>query len=322
MHLLMMGTGPFAVPTLRSLLESEHLVVGLVTQPTRPGRRVDYSNPMRELAESRDLPVFTPENVNDPAVQHQLHALGPELLVVCDYGQILTSQTLGVAPLGGINLHASILPKYRGAAPVQWAIYNGETETGVSVIHMTPRLDAGPCLVQLPTSIAAEETAVTLEERLARIGVSAVHDAILKIASSGGANAEDSLGIAQDPAKATRAPRLKKGDGLVDWSRTAGQIKNQVRAMKPWPTTYTFWHPPGRSPVRLILDEISLGDLPMNSVPAGNVVLCDRHRLVVAAGCGAISVQALQPSGKRRMVIEEFLRGNAIGPDDHFGDGR
>ena len=166
MRLVMMGTGPFAVPTLESLLDSSHEVVALVTRPSvaaqTRGKTKAPPNPMRELAESRGLPVLDPVNVNEDSFRPALIALRPELLVVCDYGQILSPAALSVAPLGGINLHGSLLPKYRGAAPVQWAIWRGEQETGVTVIHMTPRLDAGPNLAQLTTAIGPAETAAEL----------------------------------------------------------------------------------------------------------------------------------------------------------------
>ena len=180
MRLVMMGTGPFAVPTFRALLASPHEMLGLITRPDRPAHRREKTpaNPMREVPRQNGLAVFEPQSINSPEAQAQLRQWAADLFVVCDYGQILSRETLSLARLGGINLHASLLPKYRGAAPINWAIYHGETETGVTVIHMTPQLDAGPCLVQHRTPIGPTETAPELEARLAELGTGAVLEAI------------------------------------------------------------------------------------------------------------------------------------------------
>ena len=180
MRIVVMGTGPFAVPTFRWLLQSEHEVPALVTRPPRPVHRHGKPAvcPMREVAAEFELPIFDPEDCNDAAAVDEMARLQPELLMVCDYGQILSPQALGVAPHGGINLHGSLLPKYRGAAPINWAMYHGEPETGVSVIHMTPRLDGGPVLTVRRTPIGPEENAIDLEERMSQLGVEAVAEAI------------------------------------------------------------------------------------------------------------------------------------------------
>ena len=176
---LMMGTGPFAVPTFRSLMESHHAVVALVTGALKhEGQRPAATSPMREAAARHGTPIFDPENVNAPPSLERIGQFEADLLVVCDYGQILSTATLAKARLGGINLHASLLPKYRGAAPINWALFHGEKETGVSVIHMTPRVDAGPVIAQGSTPIDADETAVELEARLAQIGAGLVRRAI------------------------------------------------------------------------------------------------------------------------------------------------
>ena len=161
LNLVVMGTGPFAVPMLESLLTSRHRVLGLVTRPDRPVHRRGKppANPMRELAQHSGIDVFEPESINSPEAHAWLRERMADLFVVCDYGQILSREALALARLGGINLHASLLPKYRGAAPINWAIYHGEQETGVTVIHMTPQLDAGPALVQRRIAIGTSETA-------------------------------------------------------------------------------------------------------------------------------------------------------------------
>ncbi|MEM8680647.1 MAG: methionyl-tRNA formyltransferase, partial [Planctomycetota bacterium] len=239
MRILMMGTGGFAVPVFQWLLDSEHEVPALVTRPKagRRDRRSKITDPMREVAERRNVIIHDPGSINTPEAIALVRKLSPELMVVCDYGQILAHEVLALAPKGGINLHASLLPKYRGAAPINWAIFHGERETGVTVIHMTPQLDAGPCLQQQVVTIGERETSPQLEARLAELGVTSVSDSIAQLATWEGSSV---LGEIQRQAEATKAPRLKKSDGLLDWSRSAHQLDSQIRAMKPWPGTFSF----------------------------------------------------------------------------------
>lgn len=314
MRILMMGTGPFAVPTFRALCDSSHEVVALVTRPERPlrGKRPAPPSPMRQEAEARGLSVFAPESVNTDEARQQIKALQPDLLVVCDYGQILSSETLATAPLGGINLHASLLPKYRGAAPFQWAIYHGETETGNSVIHMTPGLDAGPIIAQNRTPIGPDETAAQLEPRLAELGAGLVLEAIEKLASGA------AQPVPQDKSQATKAPRLKKEDGQIDWSRSAADIKNQVRAFDPWPRTYTDWQREDREPLRLIVHRVQVVETPTSSAAPGTI-LETGGRLVVATGSGALELIEVQPAGKRALSAAEFLRGYPLTPGHRLG---
>src|SRR5689334_6343309 len=253
MRIAVLGTGPFAVPMFAALLDSRHEVKALITRPTPPPKGRDQSppNPMRDLAEVRGLSVHAPESIDAEEGLEILRKLTPDLLVVCDYGQILSPSALSIAPLGGINLHGSLLPKYRGAAPIHWALLNGERETGVSVIHMTPRLDGGPILATRSTMIPSHETHPELETRLAQLGIEPVHEAIERLEKW---DRQSPIGSPQDRAQATKAPRLKKEDGAVDWTRSAEQIRNQVRAMKPWPGTFTFWRRPGHEALRILID--------------------------------------------------------------------
>jgi methionyl-tRNA formyltransferase len=311
----MMGTGPFGVPTFRALYETDHTVVALVTSPMRihRGKRVAPVSVVREIAGQHDTPIFDPGDVNADESQARLRTYEADLLVVCDYGQILSAGALATARAGGINLHGSLLPKYRGAAPVNWALYHGEAETGVTVIHMTPTVDAGPCIAQARTAIEPDETAVELEERLSQIGARLVPKAIDAIESG------QTQSIPQDQALASKAPRLKKSDGRIDWSRPAVAIKNQIRAMEPWPKTYTFWHRSSGEPVRLILGPVEMTDRPDSAVAGGTVLEAAGDRLVVAAGEAAVAPQSVQPAGKRIMNIEEFLRGYRIEAGDRLG---
>ncbi len=310
LRLIAMGAGPFAVPLFRELLASPHQVTLLVTRPDRPvhGKQVGPRNLMRATAQEFHLPVFEPESINSAEAHARLTAEAADLFVVCDFGQILSTETLGLSRRGGINLHGSLLPKYRGAAPIQWALYHGETETGVSVIHMTSRLDAGPVLVQRRLAIDPIETAGQLEDRLAALGGSAVLEAIAKL------TAGHTIGIPQDSALASRAPRLKKTDGLVNWRRTASEIHNQIRAMHPWPKAFTTWQSPAGSEVRLILESAAV--LPSETiVPAGapgTVTVADGRKCIVACAVGSISVERIQPAGKRVLSAEEFIHGYRI----------
>ncbi len=315
MRLVMLGTGPFAVPAFAGLYETHHAVVALVTRPLRaePGGRPAPIGPVRDIAHEHGTPVFDPEDVNAPESRARLLGFEPDLLVVCDYGQILSAETLAAARLGGVNIHGSLLPKYRGAAPVNWAIYHGETETGVSVIHMTPQLDAGPVIAQGRTPIDPDETSVEVEKRLSEIGAWLVRRAIDAV-EAGRLEA-----LPQDSRLASKAPRLKKTDGLIDWSRPAGAIKNQIRAVQPWPKAYTFWRRPGGPPLRLILGPVAVVNAPDASAPPGKVLEAAGDRLVVAAGNGGVQVTSIQPAGKRQLSVEEFLRGYRVRPGDRLG---
>ncbi len=270
---------------------------------------------MREAAAELGVEVLCPSDVNHVTAIKQLMAMRPDLLVVCDYGQILSAEALSVASLGGINLHGSLLPKYRGAAPVQWAVLNGDAETGTSVIHMTPRLDAGPCLVQHRTAIAPDETAGELEQRLAVMGVRSVEAAIEMLAAWDGTAL---LGTPQDRDLVTRAPRLRKSDGQVDWSRSAAALANQVRGLKPWPGTYTHWKRDDGKLLRLILDRVSVSAGDAAGHPEGTVAHRTADRLLVATGEGLLAIESIQPAGKRVMPIAEFLCGHDVCQGSRF----
>ena len=319
MRIVVMGTGPFAVPSFRRLLDSTHEICGLVTRPAPaavPGRRATAPpNPMREVAEAAGLTVVAPASINTPEALEQLRAWNADLFMVCDYGQILSAAALDCSRLGGINLHASLLPKYRGAAPINWAIYEGEAETGVTVIHMTPRLDAGPCLVQRATPIGPQEDAGQLERRLAEIGADAVMESLRMLADWDG---HATLGEVQDPSLASRAPRLKKADGNVCWERSAGEIARQVRAFQPWPGTYTHWlRTP--APLRLVLWQVEAEPQSSGCPVAGTVVSVDDQSLRVACGEGVLRITELQPSGKNRLPVAQFQRGYPLQVGERLG---
>ncbi len=310
----MVGTGPFGVPTYRGLYETHHTVVALVTAPLRAARgKPQEASALRDIAHEHGTAIYDPESINTPEARIRLREYRGDLLVVCDYGQILSAETLATTRLGGINLHGSLLPKYRGAAPINWAIYHGEAQTGVTVIHMTPRVDAGPCIAQAATDIDPDETAVELEVRLAEMGAWLVRRAIDAL-EAGRLEA-----LPQNPALASRAPRLKKSDGLIDWSRGAAAIRNQIRAFQPWPKSFTFWHRSEGEPLRLILDAVDVEERSEPGGPPGSVVETGPEHLAIAAGQGLVLPQCIQPAGKRPMNAAEFLRGYRIKPGERFG---
>ena len=315
MRLIVMGTGPFAVPMFEAILAAGHDVPVVVTRPTRParGRKKLPPNPMREVAEPLGMDIWAPDSINDPEVVQQLGEVGADLMVVCDYGQILSRDTLATTRLGGINLHGSLLPKYRGAAPVQWAVINGDSHSGVTVIHMTPKLDGGPTLVQVDTPIEAHETAETLEVRLSQLGVPAVLEAIELLASWDG---KSTLGAIQDSQEVTKAPRLTKQHGAICWSDSALDVINRHRGVQPWPGSFTLWDR-GKQPLRLLVKEMVLAEQHDSGEP-GEVIAAEDERLIVACGDGCVALHQIQPAGKRLLTAGEFLRGYQIQPGIRF----
>ncbi len=318
-----MGTGTFAEPTFLALLGSRHQVVGLVTQPDRPvgaarGSTRQTGTGMKALAEQHGVPVYQPESINTAEGVAKLREFAPDFLVVTAYGQILNNDVLSVTPHGGINVHASLLPKYRGAAPIAWAIYHGEKETGVTIIKMSVALDAGDMLAREAVDIGPEETAGELEARLGPLGAQMALRVIEQI------EAGTAKGDKQDKTQATKAPKLKKENGLIDWSRSAEQVCNQIRAMQPWPTAYTFLHREGKPSMRVIVTRASSSSpYPFADFPPGSLVLVAHmhpHLVMVKTGDEfGVGISELQPAGKKRMSATEFLRGNRVQDGDRFG---
>jgi methionyl-tRNA formyltransferase len=292
-----MGTPGFAVPTLERAVEAGHEVAAVFTQPDRPkGRGQKESMPaVKEAARRLGLKVHQPERVRHPEVVEQLRALAPDAMVVVGYGQILPQAILDIPPMGIINVHASLLPKYRGAAPIQWAIARGETRTGVTTMKIDAGLDTGDVLLQWETEIGPEETAVELGIRLAAAG----GDLLVKTLEELGRIAPQK----QDTARATHAPILKKEDGRIDWSMDAQEIVNRVRGLVPWPGCYGFLR--GQ---RLHI---------WRSKQAEGLFHEGQLRVIgkkLYAGCkgGAIELMEVQLEGKKRMTAGAFLNGFAI----------
>lgn len=312
---VMLGTGDFALPLFEALIEAGHRVLMLATQPDRPqGRRKELiPSRIKVAATERGITVFQPENVNAPEAVDRIRALEPDFLVTAAYGQILSAELLGVPKVAAINLHGSILPAYRGAAPVARAIQNGEAETGVTVIQMTPRVDAGGMIAVARTPIEPNETAGELEARLATLGAPLTIETIDRL-SAGEAEI-----IPQDPALVTKAPKLRKEDGLIDWSRSALEIHNLTRAMQPWPIASTTWHAlpwTPKGPVRLIVHKTEPAE---GRGEPGAVLKAEGDELVVAAGEGAVRLLVVQVPGKKPMDVADFLRGHHVQVDDRMG---
>ena len=328
MRLVMMGTGLFAEPIFQALLDGPHPVVGLVTQPDRAigkerGSTRQTGRGLKEIAQERGLPVLQPESINTPEGVLGLQAWRPDLLIVAAYGQILAKEVLAAATWGGINVHASLLPKYRGAAPIAWAIHHGEIETGVTIIKMSISLDAGDLLAQESVAIGPDETAGELESRLSSLGAQLAMGVINQISEG------KVRGVKQDPALVTKAPKLTKEHGVIDWHRSPRAVINHIRAMQPWPTPYTILHRPGQDPMRLIvLKAAPFQSSQDNFVPCGELLHIDQMgtRLLVAVGKeanhpgqGIVDILEIQPAGKRRMAAADFLRGQKCPPGSRLG---
>ncbi len=318
MRIVMMGTGLFAEPTFEKLLASTQ-VVGLFTQPDRAtgserGSTRQTGRGMKVIAaEHPGVVVHQPESVNTPEGVGMLRNLAPDLLVVAAYGQILSAEVLAVPRVGAINVHASLLPKYRGAAPIAWAIYHGETHTGVTIIRISTGLDAGEMLAVEASPIGPDETAGDVEARLAHTGAELAMGVVARMAVG------PVSGTKQDLALVTKAPKLKKEHGVIDWTKSADRVYCQVRAMHPWPTPYTFWHRAGQPALRLIVHRASPRLASPEEQGAPGTLLPMMDRLGVVAGEGTVlDVTELQPAGKKRMSAADFLRGRRVLPGDRL----
>ncbi|MGD1001370.1 MAG: methionyl-tRNA formyltransferase [Candidatus Brocadiia bacterium] len=310
MKICFAGTPDFAVPTLEALLRSRHAVCLVVTQPDKPrGRgRVPWAPPVKQVAQSRGVPVIQPESINRPEAVQSLRAAAPDAIVVTAYGKRLGRRVLALPRLGCFNAHASLLPKYRGAAPIERAILCGESETGVTIQRMAPELDAGAILVQRALRIGDEETAGELSVRLAVLAAEMI--APLLDAVESGAAVEQP----QDAARATEAPSLRKNDGLVPWRLDARGVCNFIRGMTPWPGAFTFYLC-GERRERLILLAARPADDAGAAATPGQVLRAE-DRLIVGTGRGCVTVLRVQPEGRKPMDAAAYLRGHVVKPGD------
>ncbi len=300
-----LGTPDFAVPSLRALVDDVDLLA-VVTQPDRPqgrGRQV-APPPVAEIARRLGLRVLQPARLRDPSVIETLRALKPDIIVTVAYGKIIPPQILALPPLGCINVHPSLLPKYRGASPIQAAIADGERETGVTIMYQSEALDAGDIILQRRVPIAPEDTAQTLEARLADAGTAALVEALRLIAAGSAPR------VPQDESKASYVGKLTKDDGRIDWTRSATVLANFIRAMDPWPSAYT-WHR-GRL-VKIWQGTAVQGPTAGDATPGTVVEIRRGEGFVVSTGTGALLVSDVQPEGRRRMTADEYARGARLG---------
>ncbi len=309
MTLIFLGTPSFAVPTLERIVATGHRVLAVFTQPDRPKGRGGQlaAPPVKELALRLGLPVHQPERVRRPEVVEQLQQMNPDAMVVVGYGQIIPQSIIDIPSHGIINVHASLLPKYRGAAPIQWAIANGETRTGVTTMRIEAGLDTGDILLKWETAIGPEVNALELSERLARAGADLLVETLARL-ETGTIQPEK-----QDSSQATLAPILKKEDGLVDWSWPARKIYNRVRAFLPWPGAYSFF----RGQLFHIWTA-SLSADPVAGEPGR--MFPQKKRLLVTCGQGtALEPLEVQVEGRKRMSAEAFLNGQHLDENEILG---
>jgi methionyl-tRNA formyltransferase len=307
------GTPQFAVPTLRRLLDSPHSVAGVITQPDRPrgrGQKITHA-PVKALAVDRGIPVYQPDRLKPPEVAETLRAWHADLGVVAAYGRIIPEHLLTIPRFGMINVHASLLPKYRGAAPVHRAVISGDDQTGVTIMRVVRELDAGGMLAKVTRPIGADETSDVVEAALADMGADLLVSVVEAIAS-GTAREEP-----QDNTQATYAPRLTKEEGLIDWTKAAAAIHNRVRGLYPWPHAYTFLNG-----ARIIVRRSAVATPTAGASVSspGTILRATPEALHVTTGDGELAILEVQPEGRRAMHVHDFLLGHRLAAGEVFSD--
>jgi methionyl-tRNA formyltransferase len=308
--IVFMGTPDFAVPALTMLVEEGYPVAGVVTQPDRPrGRkRQPQTSPVKQAAERFGLPILQPERLRDESSVADVLALKPDLIVTAAYGQILPDELLTVPPLRCVNIHASLLPRYRGGAPIHWAIVNGESETGITLMYMASRLDAGDILQQESIPITQMDDVGTLHDKLSHLGAKMLRQLIPDLVA-GRVNP-----IPQVEEEATFAPNIKREDERLDFTKSAQQLFNHVRGFRPWPGTFTEWR--GK---RLKIWDLTVAKLKDHTEPPGTILSVD-GALLVATGQGAVLISELQVEGKKRISAAEWIRGYRVQIGERLGE--
>lgn len=309
-----MGTPEFAVPVLESLINSRHEVVAAVTQPDRPkgrGKNMQFS-PVKECALAHNIPVMQPVNVSVPEVIDELRAYEPELIVVVAFGQFVTKKIREMPKYGCINVHASLLPKYRGAGPIQWAVINGEKESGVTTMYMCREIDKGDMLLKDTVTLDPKETGDSLHDKLSMMGGPLLLKTIDQLEDG------SAVRIPQCEEESTYAPKLEKTMGNIDWTMDADRIERLVRGLNSWPGTFTKIH--GKTVKIWDCDVVRQETLTENQAAAtpGTVIVSEKDKLIVKAGNGALSLRMLQPEGKKNMTVDAYLRGYPIAQGELF----
>lgn len=310
-----MGTGEFALPPFRALLESEHTVVGVLTQPEKSGRgHHQHVNPIKEMAFLHGVPVFQPERVNRPEILDSLRSLQADAFIVAAYGQILKPELLAIPRLGAFNLHGSLLPRHRGAAPVQYAVWKGDPITGVTIFQIEPALDSGPMVGKVETAVGDTETSGELMLRLAELSVPLTLQVVQNLADG------TAVFESQDTSQVTLAPKIPREAGIIDWNLTRRQIDCHVRAMQPWPKASTTLSRQGHPPLRCIVQQVSTtpdGLLPPAATAPGCLAECDGRPLVWTSD-GWLEILRIQPDGRKSSDGRSFLNGYPLKNDNHF----
>ncbi|MCP9451873.1 MAG: methionyl-tRNA formyltransferase [Nitrospira sp.] len=311
MRIVFMGTPDFAVPSLQALLRSDDHVVGVVTQPDRPKGRGQMlvPPPVKVIAEQAGIPVVQPLKMRTPDFLEILAGWKPDLIAVAAFGRILHAPILNLPPLGCVNVHGSLLPKYRGAAPIQWALINGETETGITTMQMDEGMDTGPILLQAKIPILPDDTTSTLAPRLAKLGGELLMQTIA------GLKAGTIRPIPQDHSQATLAPILKKEDGEIQWTMSATALVNRIRGLSPWPGAYTF-HGADRW---MIWKAVAVQE-PTTGQP-GTVLAVTKQSIKVATGDGVLELHELQIANSKRMTVGQYLAGHRLSVGERLGAG-
>lgn len=309
MRIVFFGTPAFAVPSLQALAEAGHAIVGVVTQPDRPRGRGQHLQPseVKVAAQALGVPVLQPTKLKDPGFADELKTLGADLGVVAAYGRILPAGILATPALGMINVHASLLPRWRGAAPVHRAIIAGDQETGVTIMRVVGQLDAGPMLAKVVTPIGPDETSPDLENRLAALG------AALLVKTAAELPAGRVRDEPQDESLVTYAAKLEKIEGALDWNQPAPVLHNRIRGLQPWPMASAMFQ--GK---RIILRRSEVGTDDAHQSPPGTVIRADQQGIVVAASHGAVRLLEVQLEGRPPVTAEAFLNGHAVRPGDRF----
>jgi methionyl-tRNA formyltransferase len=311
LRLVFCGTPSFALPSLRRLIaEPEFRIEAVITQPDRPrGRGGEvFSSPVKDAAIAAGLHVYQPEKIRSDSAHDFFRKVLPDVVVIIAYGQIIPESLIEIPRLGWINVHASLLPKYRGAAPIQWAIVNGETRTGVTTMQIDRGLDTGALLLQSELDIGAGETAPELAVRLAEAGGALIVETLRKLA------ADEIAGKPQDGSQATFAPILKKEDGRIDWTQSADQIYNRIRGLDPWPGAFT-WFRGQTCHIEGVPSELAVPA----AAPPGTIHIAGAGEILVkCGGGGALQVERVQLQGRKRVTPRDFLNGARIQPGDRF----
>jgi len=311
MKIVFFGSSHFAAPSLEALLKSKHKVLCVVTQPDKQkGRRLRFSGTdLKDTAVTAKFNVFQPGNINSQESVKFLKNLDADLFVIIAYGQIFSREVLDIPKIMPINIHASLLPRYRGAAPVNWAIINGEKKSGITIIYVTPKLDSGPVILQEEIKIEDKDTAVSLEEKLSFAGAKLLGQALIKIDN------RDYRLVEQDEDEVMFAPKMKKEVGLIDWSASAADIHNQVRGVLPWPGAFTSL----RGKMLKIFQAEILPIFPNHQPCPGEVVRADKAGIVTACGRGFLKIDELQLEAGKRMSAQNFIIGHKFSRGDILG---